>query len=78
MTFNTEGYRLSRKPGGFVALPLMQAGRTGSPQANHDFLPTGKKIEKNRKTLLTPKGASPYKPVINEGGAPLAQTSSPL
>ena len=70
--------RLRRNRGGFVTVPGAQAGSTGNSQANSYFLPAGKKSEKNAKTLLTPKGASPYKPVINEGGAPLAQKSSPL
>jgi hypothetical protein len=61
-----------------VTWPRAEAGTAGNSQAGDYFLPTGKKSQKNRKTLLTPKGASPYKPVINEGGAPLAQMSSPL
>lgn len=77
-TFNTADNRLSRKPGGFVTLRWAQAVGPGNSQVNRNFLPAGKKSEKNQKTLLTPKGASPYKPVINEGGAPLAQTNSPL
>ncbi len=44
-----------------------------------DVFPQGrKKIEENEKTLLTLRLATPYKPVMNEGGAPLAQTNSPL
>jgi hypothetical protein len=31
------------------------------------FLPDGKKIEKNENSLLTLRGASPYKPVIERG-----------
>jgi hypothetical protein len=42
------------------------------------FQRSQKKIEENEKTLLTLRLATPYKPDINEGGAPLAQMSSPL
>jgi hypothetical protein len=37
-----------------------------------------KKNEKNEKSLLTLCQVTPYMPLTNEGGAPLAQISSPL
>jgi hypothetical protein len=37
-----------------------------------------KKNEKNQKSLLTLSSLTPYMPLTNEGGAPLAQISSPL
>jgi hypothetical protein len=36
------------------------------------------KIQKSSKSLLTPGGPPAYIRLNNEGGAPLAQTSSPL
>ena len=75
---NAPNSDLNGNQGGFVIVPGSNGIGTGNSQAIRHFLPAGKKSAKNAKTLLTPKGASPYKPVINEGGAPLAQTSSPL